>query len=184
MVRIHSPLDTEAVADTPLLAQVFIWAYFYHITVIEYGHPSAIASVPWTFNAAFVLHTTISAIVQVWPPRSRDAHPGLTAHPGFLHLPRLEAFGPPMACCARVGRGDRARRVLDVGRRAPRAGRRPRIRVAPLAGRSCPHPVHVCAYRRLPAAAQALIPPVQVDIYNTTALAFFLSRAKDGVFSG
>jgi hypothetical protein len=73
--------------------------------------------------------------------------------PGFLYLPRVEAVGSSVARCARVGRGDRARRVLYVGRRAPGAGRRPRIRVHPLAGRSCPHPVHVCAYRSRPAAA-------------------------------
>jgi hypothetical protein len=60
--RIHSSPD---VLTADRAAQIFIWAYFYDMTVTHFGDRAAIAAVPWTFNAAFVMHTTISAIVQV-----------------------------------------------------------------------------------------------------------------------
>jgi hypothetical protein len=51
--------------------QLFTWVYFYGITVSQFGDMEAIASVPWMLNAAFVMHTSVSAIVQVYTHSSR-----------------------------------------------------------------------------------------------------------------
>jgi hypothetical protein len=45
--------------------KILVWAYFYQMTVTEYGNREAITAVPWMFNVAVALHALVSAIVQV-----------------------------------------------------------------------------------------------------------------------
>lgn len=43
-----------------------MWMYLYHLTVTQFGNPTALVQMPWYFGVAVTLQATAGTIVQVW----------------------------------------------------------------------------------------------------------------------